>query len=75
MAETNIPRLRELRDFHQVTQAQIAAHLGIAKRTVIRWEQGEQDPNLTDLRKMAEFFGVSVAYLVGEAERRGTPQV
>ena len=66
MSESNIPRLRELRMAHGVTQAQLAKALGVASRTILRWEAGEQDPNLTDLRRLAVYFGVSVASLVGE---------
>jgi transcriptional regulator with XRE-family HTH domain len=68
-AVTNIPRLRELREFHGVTRRTLAEVLDVADRTILRWEAGEQDPNLSDLRKIAAHFGVSVAYLVGEASK------
>lgn len=68
MSESNIPRLRELRDFHGESQTKVAEVLGVAKRTILRWEAGEQDPNLSDLRKIAAHFGVSVAYLIGESQ-------
>jgi transcriptional regulator with XRE-family HTH domain len=67
MSESNIPRLRELRTARGLTQANLAGVLGVNKRTILRWEAGDQDPNLTDLRRLAVYFGVSVAELVGEA--------
>jgi transcriptional regulator with XRE-family HTH domain len=67
MSESNIPRLRELRLADGLTQSQLADALGVHKRTVLRWEAGDQDPNLTDLRMLAHYFGVSVAEMVGEA--------
>lgn len=73
MSESNIPRLRYLRELHGVTQAKLAEVLEINKRTIIRWEAGEQDPNLTDLRKIAAHFRVSVAYLIEEVEGRWDP--
>ncbi|MGJ7512376.1 helix-turn-helix transcriptional regulator [Variovorax sp. GT1P44] len=66
---TNIPRLRELREFHGESQKQLAAVLDVASRTILRWEAGDQDPNLSDLRKLAAHYGVTVAYLVGEASK------
>lgn len=67
MSELNIPRLRELREFHGVSQVALGEALGVTKRTVIRWEMGEHDPKLGDLRQIAAYFGVSVAQLIGEA--------
>jgi transcriptional regulator with XRE-family HTH domain len=68
-AGTNIPRLRELREFHGEPRPALAKVLGVADRTILRWEAGEQDPNLTDLRKIAAHYGVTVAYLVGESSK------
>lgn len=68
MSESNIPNLRKLREARGLSQADISVLLGKASRTILRWEAGEQDPNLTDLRNMAKVFEVSVAYLVGEEE-------
>ena len=66
MSESNIPRLRYLRELTGITQAKLAEGLEVHKRTILRWEAGEQDPNLTDLRKIAAYFRVSVAYLIEE---------
>ena len=63
--------LRDLRARAGLTQKQLAAELGIVSRTILRWEAGEQTPNLTDLRRLAAYFGVSVAELVGEATYPG----
>lgn len=70
MSESNIPRLRELREFHAMSQALLAEKVGVSKRTILRWEAGDQDPNLTDLRRIAAFFNVSVAYLIGESQEQ-----
>lgn len=66
MSESNIPNLRKLREERGLSQVDVANLLGKASRTILRWEAGEQDPNLTDLRNMARVFEVSVAYLIGE---------
>jgi transcriptional regulator with XRE-family HTH domain len=66
MSESNIPRLRYLRELQGVTRDKLAVVLEVNPRTILRWEAGEQDPNLTDLRKIAAHFRVSVAYLIEE---------
>jgi transcriptional regulator with XRE-family HTH domain len=58
--------LRDLRARAGLSQKQLAAELGIASRTVLRWEAGDQTPTLTDLRRLAARFGISVAQLIGD---------
>jgi transcriptional regulator with XRE-family HTH domain len=58
--------LRDLRSRAGLTQKQLAAELGVAPRTILRWEAGDQTPTLTDLRRLAARFGVTVARLIGE---------
>lgn len=70
MSESNIPNLRKLREARGLTQVDVGDLLGKASRTILRWESGEQDPSLTDLRNIARVFNVSVAYLIGEEEAR-----
>lgn len=37
----------------------------------MRWEAGTNSPQLKDVRRLASFFQVSIAYLIGETEMRG----
>lgn len=66
MSESNIPNLKKLRMARGESQAQLAELLAVNKRTILRWEAGEQDPNLTDLRRLAAHFKISVGVLIGE---------
>jgi transcriptional regulator with XRE-family HTH domain len=59
--------LRDLRSRAGLSQKQLAAELEIASRTVLRWEAGDQTPSLTDLRRLAARFKISVAQLIGDA--------
>lgn len=70
MSESNLPNLRLLREHHALKQAELAQKLGVHPRTVLRWEAGQQDPNLTDLRKIAAIFGISVGRLVESPDAR-----
>lgn len=68
---TGLPNLSHLRILSGLTQKQLGVQLGVTDRTVLRWENGQSDPVLADLRKIAVFFGVSVAYLIGESNDSG----
>lgn len=69
MSESTIPRLRQLRESRGLLQRDIATLMQVHKRTILRWENGEQEPNLGDLRRLAKVFAVSVAYLIGEVDQ------
>ena len=71
MSESEIPNLKVLRQERGWSQQTLAEQLGVTSHTVMRWEAGTNSPQLKDVRKLASFFQVSVAYLIGEAEMRG----
>ena len=58
-------RLKELRKIKGVTQRQMADLLGIAERNYQRYETGIVDPTASNSIKLADFFEVSVDYLLG----------
>ena len=49
--------LRRLRRDADLTQEQVAAHLGIDRRYVSSWERAEHEPRDPALRSMAKLFG------------------
>jgi len=63
---SNFPdRLKQLRNDRKVTQTQLAEAIGITDRACRRYESGENEPTLSVLQNMADFFKVSVDYLIG----------
>lgn len=64
-------RLLELRTEHALSQAQIAHEVGIVVRAYQRYEYGQREPQLAVLIRMADFYGVSLDYLVGRSDVRG----
>lgn len=58
-------RLKELRKDRKLTQKQLAEDLGIATSTIIKYERGEREPNIQNIKRFAQYFGVSVDYLLG----------
>lgn len=71
MPESELPNLRVLRQERGWSQQFLADQLQVTSHTVMRWEAGSNSPQLKDVRKLAAFFQVSVAYLIGETEKRG----
>ena len=61
-------RLVEQRKLNNMTQRQMAEHLGIAQPSYIRYENGSAEPSLDALVKLADLFDVSVDYLLGRKE-------
>ncbi len=58
----NIKRLRRERN---LTQEELAAHLGISFQSVSKWERGDGYPDITLLPAIAHYFHISVDELIG----------
>lgn len=61
-------RLKELRAERQVTQLMLAQALGMTDRTFRKYEARAIDPTLSVLIALADFFDVSLDYLVGRSD-------
>lgn len=58
-------RLRRLRKDHDLTQGQLAEHIGVVPSAVGKYERVEDSyPSVEALIKIAEFFNVSLDYLL-----------
>ena len=58
-------RLKELREERNLTQKQVADALKINSVTYLHYEKAQREPPLILLAEMAEYFSVSVDYLLG----------
>lgn len=61
-------RVKELRKQRKLTQRAIAEHLGIKEQAYQRYEYGCPNPSLDRLIELADFFDVSLDYLVGRSD-------
>ena len=61
-------RLVEQRKLNKITQRQLADYLQITQPSYIRYENGSSEPSLETLVKIADYFDVSVDYLLGRTE-------
>lgn len=61
-------RLQELRKAKGLTQKQMGEIIGINERNFRRYEAGQVDPYTSVTELIADFFGVSVDYLLGRTD-------
>ena len=62
-------RLRDLREDADLTQAQVARHLGIQQTVYSRYERGFQTIPLEHFIKLADFYHVTLDYLAERSEK------
>lgn len=58
-------RLKRLRKDKGLTQQGLAEELGVTYRTIQNWESEVNQISIGKAKKLAEYFGVSVGYLLG----------
>ena len=58
-------RLKQLRKSKNITQAELAKEMNVAKTTIASYEQGVSEPNIAMMTKLAKYFNVSPSYLMG----------
>lgn len=61
-------RLSELRKEKGMTQEELAKALNITRSALSLYEIGKRDPDSATLKKIADFFGVSIDYLLGRTD-------
>ncbi len=57
--------LRELREDHDLTQAEVAKVLGTTQQVYSRYENGMNELPLRHLRTLCQFYHVSADYVLG----------
>ena len=61
-------RLLELRTMKKISQAALAKSLNVSYAVVCYWETDRSEPTAPNLVKIADFFDVSVDYLLGRSD-------
>ncbi len=61
-------KLKELRKEKGISQLKLALILNTSQNTISRYETGEREPGINELIKLAEYFNVSIDYLVGRTD-------
>ena len=58
-------RLKEVRIEKGVGQIELSKAINVSKGIISLWENGLNEPKLTNLIALAQFFDVTIDYLVG----------
>ena len=61
-------RLKLLRDNGEIPMSKLADAIGSTKAGISRYENGKMEPGITVVRKLAEFFGVTMDWLAGNGD-------
>ena len=60
-------RLKELRKRKQITQLKMAMDLNMNQNTISRYENEEREAGYKELIAIADYFNVSIDYLLGRS--------
>ena len=63
-------RLKELRQEKKLSQKELAENIGVHYRTLQNWENEESQIKSDKSQQLADYFGVSVAYLLGFTDNK-----
>lgn len=67
--DTTGKRIKTKRAEKKLSQEELALIMGkTSKQVISNWENDKNEPNLSDLKKLALELDTTVAYLIGESE-------
>lgn len=65
--------LKTLMEESQITQNELAKSIGFTQRAISKWVNLQSEPTETAIIKIANYFNVSVDYLLGRTDELGAP--
>lgn len=66
--ENYFERIKQLRMSRGTTQKELALLLDITSNAYQKYEYGEREPNMSTFIALADYFDVSLDYLVGRSD-------
>ena len=66
--KTGLVGLKKIRKQKKLNQLKVALDLKISREVLSHYENGKRSPDLQMLRKLSEYFDVSIDYLVNGRE-------
>ena len=63
-------RLRKIRKERNISQLKLALDLNMNQNTISRYENLEREADYETLIKFADYFGVSIDYLLGRSNEK-----
>jgi len=63
-----VKNLRRLRESKEISQQKLAEKFGLAQAQIHAYESNAYEPDISTLKRFAEFFETSVDYIVGNTD-------
>ena len=60
-----VERIKDLMMTERLSQYALAKSINVSQSTICNWLNGKQEPSVESLWKLADFFDVSVDYIIG----------
>jgi repressor LexA len=57
-------KLRQLREARSLSQEALGNEMGVSQDTISGWELDKSSPRIYHLKKLADYFGVTIDYLL-----------
>lgn len=61
-------RLKKMRERNQLKQCVLSELCGLNKNAIKRYEAGKSEPTVSSLESIADYFDVSIDYLLGRSD-------
>lgn len=61
-------RLKQLREDNDLRQEDVGKIVNVEKSTVSQWESGKRTPDVETIMKLADYFNVSIDYILGKTD-------
>ena len=74
LKETISKNITKLRKEKKLTQFAFANKLNYSDKAISKWERGESIPDIITLKQIADFFGVTVDYMLTKHENESALQ-
>ncbi len=72
MSRGDFMRLKEIRKSKGISQLKMAIDLNTSQNTISRYETGVREPGINELKKIDDYFNISIDYLL---ERTSNPNI
>lgn len=61
--------IRKLRKSKNIKGIELSKNIGVSKTTIWYWENDLKEPKVENLISLADFFGITIDYLVGRDKK------
>lgn len=68
-------RIKELRIYHKLSQNELGKIMNVSGQTILNWENEIYEPNISQLIKLADYFGVTLDFLVNRTHTISTSEI